>query len=93
MVNWQQGDIAWVDYPFATGTEPGGSRPAVVVQCDFFNRSLLQTLVVVPLTSNVRREVYPGNVRLPPRDSLKKPSVASATHVGVIDKSMAKRRM
>lgn len=92
-MNCQQGDIVWVEFPRPIASEPGKARPAIVVQSDAFNRSQLQTLLVVPLTSNLEREALPGNVKLRPRDALKKPSVASVTHTGVVDKSWVKRRM
>jgi mRNA interferase MazF len=88
-----QGDILWVALPRPVGSEPGLTRPAVVVQSDAFNRSQLQTIVVVPLTSNQGRAEIPGNVALPPRDQLKKRSVASVAHVSAIDRTWVRRRL
>lgn len=88
-----QGDILWVEFPRPVASEAGRPRPAVLVQADTFNRSALQTIVVVPLTSNEARAAIPGNVALPPRDQLKKRSVASVAHVGAVDRSWAKRRL
>lgn len=88
-----QGDILWVELPRPIGSEPGLARPAVVVQSDAFNRSELQTVVVVPLTSNEKRAVIPGNVTLAPRDQLRKRSVASVAHVGAVDRSWIRRRL
>lgn len=88
-----QGDIVWVDLPRPLGSAPGLARPAVVVQAEAFNRSRLQTVVVVPLTSNLDRERVPSNVRLSPRDQLKRPSVASAAHVSAIDRAWVRKRL
>lgn len=88
-----QGDIVWLEFPPARGSEPAKSRPAVVVQSDAFNRSQLQTVVVVPLTSNLDRAQLPGNVRLRPRDRLSRASVASVVHVGVVNRSLLVRRL
>ena len=88
-----QGDIVWVDFPPARGSEPAKARPAVVVQSDAFNRSQLQTVLVVPLTSNLDRAHLPGNVRLRARDRLTRASVASVVHVGVVDRAMLRRRL
>jgi mRNA interferase MazF len=88
-----QGDIVWVDFDEPKGSEPAKPRPAVVVQGDAWNRSTLQTTLVVPLTSNLDRATLPGNVRLRPRDRLLKPSVASVVHLGAIDRSLIVRRL
>ncbi len=88
-----QGDIVWVEFPPARGSEPAKPRPAVVVQSDAFNRSLLQTVLLVPLTSNLERAHLPGNVRLRARDRLTKSSVASVVHAGVVDRTMLTRRL
>ena len=88
-----QGDIVWLELPRPVASEPGHARPAVVVQSDAFNRSQLQTIVVVPLTSNEARAAVPGNVALGPRDQLKKRSIASVAHVSAVDRSWARRRL
>ena len=59
-----QGDVCWASLPDPTGSGPGFRRPVVVVQGDAFNASRLATVVVVPLTSNVRWASAPGNVLL-----------------------------
>jgi mRNA interferase MazF len=71
-----QGDVCWVDFGRPVGSEPGFRRPVVVVQCDAFNRSRIDTVVCVPLTANLGRIASPGNVLLEaahtglPRDSV-----------------------
>lgn len=49
-----QGDVFWASLPDPVGSGPGYKRPVVVVQGDALNASRLATIVVVPLTSNVR---------------------------------------
>lgn len=54
---------------------------------DAFNRSRLQTVIVVVVTSNLRLLDAPGNVLLPARVSgLPKDSVANVSQVITLDK-------
>jgi mRNA interferase MazF len=82
-----QGDVVWVELPSAAGSEPGGRRPAVVLQHDRFNRTALNTVVVVMITSNLRLRALPGNVALRKREGgLPKPSVVNVTQIATIDR-------
>lgn len=79
-----RGDVCWVDFGMPRGSAPAKRRPAVVVQADDFNRSAIQTLVVVPLTSNTALAAMPGNVLVPGEASgLPKDSVANVSQVTV----------
>ena len=50
----QRGEVWWADLGEPRGSELGYRRPVLVVQNDAFNRSRLQTTLVVGLTSNLR---------------------------------------
>jgi len=54
----RRGDVYWVDFEPARGTEIKKVRPAVIVSNDDSNRALAR-VQVVPLTSNTSR-VYPS---------------------------------
>ena len=56
------GDVAWVDIGSPRGSEPAKRRPAVVVQEDRLLATEIATVLVVPLTSNIALEAFPGNV-------------------------------
>jgi mRNA interferase MazF len=59
----------------------------MVLQADAFNRSSLQTVIVVPMTTTARLAAAPGNVKCKPRDTgLPKPSVANVSQLSVIDR-------
>jgi mRNA interferase MazF len=61
----------------------------VVVQGDALNASRLATVVVVPLTSNIRWASAPGNVLLDSsRTGLPKDSVANVSQIVSIDRSL-----
>ena len=66
----------------------------VVVQGDAFNASRLATVVVVPLTSNLRWAAAPGNVVIPARRSgLPKDSVANVSQIVTIDRGVLSERV
>jgi mRNA interferase MazF len=54
----RRGEVWWVEFDPAVGSEIRKTRPGVVVSNDAANRNLAR-VVVVPLTSNTGR-VYPG---------------------------------
>jgi mRNA interferase MazF len=54
----KRGEVWWVEFDPALGTEIKKTRPAVIVSNDAANRNLAR-VVVVPLTSNTGR-AYPG---------------------------------
>jgi mRNA interferase MazF len=82
-----QGDVVWVVSPAPRASEPGGRRPAVVLQHDRFNRTALNTAVVAMITSNLRLAGLPGNVRLRKGEAgLPKPSVVNVTQLATLDR-------
>ena len=54
----KRGEVWWVEFDPALGTEIKKARPAVIVSNDAANRNLAR-VVVVPLTSNTEK-AYPG---------------------------------
>jgi mRNA interferase MazF len=89
-----QGDVWWADLGEPSGAEPGFRRPVVVVQGDSFNHSALRTVVTVPLTSNLRWESAPGNVRLTKRmTGLARDSVANVSQIVTVDRSILTERV
>lgn len=79
--------------PDPVGSGPGGHRPVVVVQGDFFNTSRIETVVVVPLTGNLGRAAAPGNVVLTAaRTGLPRDSVANVSLITSVDKSLVLER-
>lgn len=90
----QRGDLWWASLPLPAGSEPGYRRPVLVVQADSFNRSRIQTVVVVAITSNVALGQAPGNVLLSKRATgLPKASVANVSQMLTLDRSMLARKI
>ncbi|MBI4950528.1 MAG: type II toxin-antitoxin system PemK/MazF family toxin [Myxococcales bacterium] len=61
----KRGEIWWADLGEPRGSSPALRRPVLVVQDDLLNESALQTVMVAPLTSNLKRGQAVGNVTLP----------------------------
>lgn len=89
-----QGDIWWADLPEPAGSGPGFRRPVVVVQGDAFNRSTLQTVICVAVTSNLRWAEAPGNVLLKTRaTNLERDSVANVSQIVTLDRTSLTERV
>ncbi len=83
-----QGDIYWIELDEPEGSEPGYKHPHVIVQNNLFNRSQIKTVLVCPLTTNLKRATAPGNVLLDKKESnLSKQSVVNVTQVFTVDKA------
>ncbi len=83
----KRGEIWWADIPDPMASEPGYRRPLIVIQTDEFNRSRINTVLVVVLTTNLRLADAPGNVLLSAKVSgLPKDSVVNVSQVLTIDK-------
>ncbi|WP_425844413.1 type II toxin-antitoxin system PemK/MazF family toxin [Agrococcus sp. TSP3-2-1] len=81
------GDVVWVDLGSPLGSEPAKRRPAVVLQEDWLLASAIATVLVVPLTSNVALEAFPGNVLVPVDASgLDRDSVAVVSQLGPVSR-------
>lgn len=89
-----QGEIWRAELPASTGSGLGFRRPVVIVQGDALNQSRIATAVCVPLTSNLKWALAPGNVRLPARlTGLPKDSVANVSQVVSVDKAVLAARV
>jgi Growth inhibitor len=88
-----QGDIWWADLPVPVGSAPGFRRPVIVVQGDKFNRGRIATVVCVPLTTNLKWELAPGNVPLQASiTGLPQDSVANVSQVSSFDRKLLTAR-
>lgn len=89
-----RGDIWWADLPDPVASDPGGTRPVLVVQANAFNRSRIATILVVAITTNERLAAVPGNVHIPPGSTgLKRPSVANVSQVITADRHFLRERI
>ena len=89
----QRGEIWWAELPAPSGSEPGYRRPVLVVQADTFNKSRLQTVLVVAMTSHLELAALPGNVLVRATESgLPRDSVANVSQILTIDRQVLTSR-
>lgn len=85
--NPKKGEIYWVDFPDAVGSEQWGRRPAVIIQNDRGNASSPATVVAI-LTASPLARPYPFAVRLDRGEAnLPRTSHINCSQVFTIDKS------
>ena len=84
----RRGEIWWVQFDPAVGSEIAKRRPAIIVSNDSANRNLAR-VVVVPLTSNTDRQ-YPGEAVVMVNG---KSSKAMADQLMAADKSRLKEQL
>ncbi|MCL2929303.1 MAG: type II toxin-antitoxin system PemK/MazF family toxin [Trichodesmium sp. St16_bin4-tuft] len=59
-----QGDIFWIELGEPSGSKTSYRHPHVVIQNNVFNFSLINTVVVCSLGSNLKLAAVPGNIVL-----------------------------
>jgi mRNA interferase MazF len=86
-------DVWWADLEEPRGSEPGFTRPILIVQADAFNRSRLRTVLGLVLSSNPKLLDAPGNALLPSKvTGLPKDSVANVTQIVTLDEDYLTER-
>jgi mRNA interferase MazF len=76
------------------GSGAGFRRPVVIIQSDDLNRSGIATVICVPLTSNIKWALAPGNVHLSASvTGLPRNSVAIASLIISIDRGLLIERV
>ena len=83
-----RGEIWWADMPLPDGSKPAKHRPVLVLQCDSFNRSNINTVICAAITSNTVLASLPGNLLLEKSISgLDKTSVINFSQIATLDKT------
>jgi mRNA interferase MazF len=82
-----RGQLWWADLGLPRGSAPALRRPVLVISADQCNRSALQTITIVVLTSTLRLAALPGNVTIPSDlGLLSENSVVNVTQVATIER-------
>ena len=82
----KRGDIYYADLNPVVGSEQGNNRPVLVVQNDIGNEHS-PTVIVTPLTRNLRKNPLPTHVLLPKSCGLDRDSLVLAEQIRTIDRS------
>jgi len=89
-----RGEIWWAEFGIPYGSETGYTRPVLIVQDDSFNESRIKTIVVLPLTTNLRLLDAPGNVLIRKKESkLIDDSVIIVAQLYAIDRERIKKKV
>ncbi|UCD77387.1 MAG: type II toxin-antitoxin system PemK/MazF family toxin [Desulfobacterales bacterium] len=90
----KRGEIWWAELQAPAGSGPGYRRPLLIVQSNDFNKSRINTIIAIALTSNLHLADAPGNVLLPKKITrLPKDSVANVSQIITIDKHFLTERI
>ncbi len=86
------GDIYTVEIPPSDGHEQAGTRPAIVVQAPWCENQL-PTVLIVPLTSQLAAQAFPGTFLIHPdsENGLTMTSIALVFQLRAIDKRRLRR--
>lgn len=57
-MNYTRGDIVWIDFGQAFGSEQGGIRPALIVQNNIGNQHS-PCIIVIPITTSRTKHIIP----------------------------------
>jgi mRNA interferase MazF len=89
----KRGDIWIVEFGAPSGPEQSGQRPAILLQDDGL-LSALTTVIVLPLTTNLKRLSLPTTLLIPSGESgLTQDSVALCHQIQVRGKARLLRRL
>ena len=85
-----RGDIWSINFDPTTGREQSGTRPALILSVDKFNRGPAELLVVLPLTSKDKHQ--PLHVAIvPPEGGVTAPSFIKCDDIRSVSKLRLKR--
>ena len=89
---FRRGDIYLANLNPRRGSVQGGTRPVVVLQNNDGNY-FSSTLIIAPLTSQMKKVRQPTHYLIPSNRALKKPSLIMFEQIQTIDKCMIKGYM
>ena len=82
----RRGDIYYADLDPVIGSEQGECRPVLIVQNNTGNK-YSPTVIITPITGNLRKNPLPTHVALSINSGLEKTSLVLAEQIRVIDRS------
>ena len=82
----KRGDLYYADLNPVVGSEQGDSRPVLIVQNDMGNKHS-PTVIVTPITSNLRKNPLPTHVAISKKCGLEKDSLVLTEQIRAIDRT------
>jgi mRNA interferase MazF len=83
----KRGQLYRFDFGTPRGSEPGYSRPVLIIQDDDFNATNIGTVIIAVVTTSLRLAKMDGNVLLEPKkNGVKELSVVNVTQLYTVDK-------
>jgi mRNA interferase MazF len=92
MMDFKRGDIVTVNLNPKRGHEVGKIRPAVIISNDDEN-NILDTVILMPLTTDLLDDMQPYRVRITKRDNLKQNSDVLINQVRTLSKQRIKTKI
>jgi mRNA interferase MazF len=90
----RRGEIWLADTGDNIGSELSFTRPVLVIQSNYINRSSFNTVVVIGITSNLKYADIPGNIYIGKEEGiLPKDSVIVTPNIASIDKKRFVNKM
>ncbi len=92
MTGLRRGDIALVDFNPAKGGEIGKLRPAVIMSTEE-ELEILETVIVIPLSTCIEKDAAPYRIFMPRREKLLHDSDACFYEIRALSKRRIKQRV
>ena len=92
MMELDRGDICLVNFNPAKGGEMGKLRPAIVISSAEEN-SLLDTIIVIPLSTYIEKDALPYRYTITKREKLEQDSDACIYEIRALAKSRVKEKL
>jgi len=87
-----RGDIVLINFNPAKGGEIGKLRPAIIVS-DNLDNELLDTIIVIPLSTVIEPNSKPYRIHIKKRDKLQKDSDACIYEIRALSKTRVKEKL
>ena len=87
-----RGDIHLVNFNPAKGGEIGKLRPAIIIS-EKTDNEILETIIVVPLSTVITKDALPYKFKISKRDSLEKDCDACMYEIRALSKTRVKQKL
>ena len=92
MMELNRGDICLVNFNPAKGGEIGKLRPAIIMS-NAEENAILDTVIVIPLSTYIEKDALPYRYLITKRDSLEKDSDACIYEIRALSKTRVKKKL